>query len=133
MTSTPHIIDALHDLDLAADALEATPEPAALPEEPAPARRQPGRLIEVLVEGEEPYTVRVANRELLAYEKTAAKHREWPMPSPERPELGRHFQMTFCTFVAAKAAGRFGGTFEQWEKVLEDWNVAEDAPADPTR
>jgi hypothetical protein len=103
------------------------------PDEDVPTRRQPGQLIEVLVEGQDPYTVRVANRELIAYEKTAARHKEWPMPTQERPELGRHFQMTFCTFVAAKAAGRFEGTFELWEKVLEDWNVVRDVIADPTR
>lgn len=131
MTAAPHIIDALAALD------EPTFDPAQTtqhdPDFEAPARRQAGQLIEVLIEGQDPYTVRVANREVIAYEKTAARHREWPQPTADNPQLGRHFQMTFCTFAAAKRVGRFEGTFDQWCEVLEDWNVVTEAPADPTR
>lgn len=130
--SAPHIIDALHDLDRDLEA-EHTPQPDPVDAEPAPARRQPGQLVEVLVEGCDPYTVVVANREVIAYERTAAKHREWPVPTRENPGLGTHFQMTFCTFVAAKRAGRFDGTFDRWCEVLEDWNLVQDVAADPTR
>lgn len=100
----------------------------------APAARQPGKVYECWLEGEPaPFTVRVANRELIAYEKAAARHREWPAPSSDRPELGRHFQMTYCTYAAARRAGRFTGTFDQWQEVLIDWEPVAEAPADPTQ
>lgn len=97
------------------------------PAEP-PARRQPGRVVELFVENEEPYTVRIANRETIAYEKTAARHKEWP--SLER---GQHFAMTFMVWVAAKREGRTSTTFDQWQEALIDWEVVEQKPADPTR
>lgn len=101
--------------------------PIANPDE-APVRRQPGRLVELQVDGQDPYTVRITNRERIAYEKTAAKHPEWPSM-----DAGQHFTMTFVCWVAAKRAGRTDTTFEQWQDVLLDWDVVEDVPADPTR
>jgi hypothetical protein len=94
----------------------------------APPRRQPGRLVELFVEGEDPYRVRIANRETIAYEKTAAKHPEWPSLA-----AGQHFAMTFMVWVAAKRAGRTALTFEQWQDALVDWDIVTDVPADPTR
>jgi hypothetical protein len=79
MPQPPHLISALEQLD--------DDQPAALEVvEEAPARRQPGSLVEVFVEGEDPYTVRVTNRDRIAYEKTAARHKEWPAPG-ERPQF----------------------------------------------
>jgi hypothetical protein len=110
----PHLITALADLD----------EPA----EQAPARRQPGHLLELFVEGEDPYTVRVTNRDRIAYEKTAARHKEWPSW-----ETGRNFVMTFYAWSAARRAGRTTLTFDAWQDALEDYELIQDVPADPTR
>jgi hypothetical protein len=100
----------------------------AEPAEEVPAARQPGSLVELFVEGQAPYAVRVGNRELIAYEKAAARHKEWP---PR--ENGRHFAMTYCTWSAARRAGRTDATFEQWQELLEDYDIVQDVPADPTR
>jgi hypothetical protein len=111
----PHLISALEDLD----------GPATPPAE-APARRQPGLLIEVLVQGEDPYTVRITNPDRIAYEKTCARHKEWP-------QHGTSFAMTFLTWSAARRAGRTALTFDQWQDALEDWDKVDEVPADPTR
>jgi hypothetical protein len=113
----PHLISALADLD----------EQATPPAE-APARRQPGQLVEVFVQGEDPYTVRITNRDRIAYEKAAARHKEWPSPTD-----GRSFAMTFLTWNAARRDGRTGLTFDQWQDALEEWDVVAAAPVDPTR
>jgi hypothetical protein len=98
-------------------------------DEPAtPARRQPGARVEVFFDGEAPYIVVVDNRDRIAYEMTAARHKEWPSR-----DAGQHFAMTFCTWSAAKRTGRTQLTFEQWRTQLADWDVLEDVPADPTR
>lgn len=102
--------------------------PAEPLEDEVPERRQPGHVATLYVEGEEPYEVRITNRERIAYEKTAARHKEWPTM-----ETGRHFAMTFVCWAAAKRAGRTVLTFEQWQEVLEDWDTEGEAPADPTR
>jgi hypothetical protein len=119
--TTPHLISALEDLD--------DPAPAFRSEhEDAPARRQPGALVELFVEGEAPYIVRVTNRERIGYEKAAARHREWPAM-----EQGQHFAMTFVCWAAAKRAGHTSLTFEAFADVLEDYDVLDSEPADPTR
>jgi hypothetical protein len=104
-------------------ALTPVPEP-----DEAPARRQVGVLAEVFVEGEDRYELRITNRERLHYEKTAAKHKEWPSA-----ETGRFFHMTFVLWSAAKRAEKTALTFEQWQDALEDWNVLDEEAADPTR
>jgi hypothetical protein len=108
--------------------LNTPPQPDREPEPEAPARRQPGTMIEVHVEGEEPYEVHVTNRERLHYEKTAARHREWPSAAD-----GQSFAMTFVTWSAARRAERTALSFEQWQEALIDWFTVEDRPADPTR
>jgi hypothetical protein len=110
MPQPPHLISALEQLD------DDQPTALEVVEEEAPARRQPGSLVELFVEGEDPYTVRVTNRDRIAYEKTAARHKEWPAP-----ENGRSFVMTFLVWNAARRAGRTAVTFDQWQAVLEDW------------
>jgi len=95
----------------------------------APARRQPGQLVELFLAGRADVpVVRITNRERIAYEKTAARHREWPPL-----EIGKHFAMTFMCYVAAKRDGLFAGTFEGFCEALDDWEPIADEPADPTR
>lgn len=98
----------------------------------APARRQYGQLVEVVLENGTPdpdvFTLHVANPDRIRYEKTAAKHPEWPPLA-----IGRNFAMTFVTWAAAQRAGKTGLTFPQWEAALLDYDAIEDVPADPTR
>jgi hypothetical protein len=104
-------------------------EPEEQLEEEAPARRQPGILVELHVEGEpEPLHVRVTNRDRIALEKAAARHREWPA-AKDAP----NFAMTFVSWSAARRAGLTALTFEQWQEALEDYDVIGEEPADPTR
>lgn len=92
-----------------------------------PARRQPGELVEVILAGvAEPLTVRILNADRIRYEKTAARHSEWPTQ-------GRSFLMTFLTWAAAKRTGQTELTHAQWEQAVEDWDVIREVPADPTR
>jgi hypothetical protein len=141
MTAPHGIIDALEQLDQQAPAPavgwagETPPLPQLdEPDVEPPARRQPGNLVECWLEGaDEPFTVRVANRERIAYEKAAARHREWPHPTAENPEQGMHFAMTFCCWVAAQRAGLTSLTFAQWEDQLVDWELVKAVPADPTQ
>jgi hypothetical protein len=112
--------------------LNATdPRPGESPDEvaDAPVGRQPGQLVELFVEGTpEPFTVRVLNRDRIAYEKTAMRHREWPPI-----EHGQSHAMTFVTWCAARRLGLTELKFEAWETALEDWNVIGEQPSDPTR
>lgn len=110
------------------DALRVgAPGPGGLdPEAEVPARRQPGQLVEVLVEGEPLYTVRIVNRDRIAYEKAAVRHKEWPQNATS-------FTMTFLTWAAARREGKTTATFDRWQEVLEDFDVVAEAPADPTR
>lgn len=124
--TAPHIIDALAELDQHTQFDPGPHVPQAEPE--VPARRQPGTVVQLFVEGEEPYTVLITNRERLAYEKTAARHKEWPAM-----EVGRNFAMTFVCWSAARRAGHTALTFEQFCDVLLDYDEVKDAPADPTR
>jgi hypothetical protein len=94
----------------------------------APARRQPGQLVDLWLDGaDEPVTVRVTNRERIHYEKTAARHK-WPAPAE-----AQNLAMTFVCWSAAKRAGLTQSTYEQFEEALIDYDVIEAAPADPTR
>jgi hypothetical protein len=121
----PHLISALERLDdLDVDGHSPAPDP----EPEAPARRQPGQLIEVFVAGADPYpfTVRILNRDRIAYEKAAARHTEWP-------EKGRSFVMAFLTWSAARREQLTALSFEAWQTALEDWDGVQETPADPTR
>lgn len=100
----------------------------ALAVAPAPARRQPGHAAELWLENAtEPITVHITNRERIAYEKTAARHPEWPTM-----DQGQNFAMTFCCWAAAKRAGHTALGFDAFAEVLLDWDLIEE-PADPTR
>jgi hypothetical protein len=128
MTSTqqpPHLISALEDLDRDLDQNERD----VLEVIEAPKRRQPGALVEVwLVGDDEPFTVRITNQDHIARELTAARHKEWPSV-----DVGRNFAMTFLTWSAAKRAELTALNFDQWRTQLVDYNVIDEAPADPTR
>lgn len=128
MPQPPHLISALEDLDAGFDPGPHTPQPDEALEAAPPAHRQPGQLVEVFLEDADPYTVRITNRDRIAYEKTAARHKEWPAP-----ENGRSFVMTFLVWSAARRAGRTVLTFDQWQDALEDWEMVQAAPVDPTR
>jgi hypothetical protein len=108
----PHLITALQDLDT-----EAVPE-----------RRQPGHRFTVYVDGADPFEVRVTNRDRIAFEKAAAKHREWPAA-----QAAPNFAVTFLTWSAAKREQLTTLTFDQWQDALEDYDQVTEEPADPTR
>lgn len=103
-----------------------TPDPAAATDPPA--RRQAGTVFEVELEGHEPFTVTVDNRDRIRWEKTRGP-RGWPTA-----EEGQSFAMTFLTWASAKRVGHpLAGKFEDWEAQLLDWNMVKSAPSDPTR
>lgn len=120
MPNPPHLIDALAELP-------AGVEPEQVLEE-APARRQIGMLYAVDLEDDISFEVRVTNRDLIAWEKTKARHREWPS-QPEAP----FFATTFVVWNAAVRAGLTALRFEQFEQVCLDLNPVREVPADPTR
>jgi hypothetical protein len=91
-----------------------------------PARRQIGQRFEVHF-ADESFEVTVANPDRIAFERVQSS-RKWP-PAKEAQSLA----MTFVTWNAAKRAGSTTLTYEQWEATLLDWDLIEDAPADPTR
>lgn len=129
----PHLIDALEQLDEQLDSTssyrdETSDGPTVEDTTEAPARRQVGQLVEVFLEGADPYTVRITNRERIAYEKAAARHREWPPMA-----TGQNFAMTFVCWSAARRAGLTGLTFEAFADQLDDYEVVTETAADPTQ
>ncbi|MET0995456.1 MAG: hypothetical protein ABWY20_15850 [Mycobacterium sp.] len=102
-----------------------TPQTEAAP----PARRQVGSLIEVILDGREPFEVTVDNRDRIAWDKTSARHSEWPAAT------ARSFVMTFLTWNACRREQLIerAVTFEQFQELLLDWNEVEQTAADPTQ
>jgi len=94
----------------------------------APKHRQVGMFVDLDFEDGTSYRVRTVNRDRIAYEKAAAKHKEWP-----GLEQGPNFAMTFLCWHAARREGRTTLGFEQFAEVLEDYNTVREAVADPTR
>ena len=122
----PHLIDALADLD---EPLAPTaPAASDLYDPEPPARRQPGTLWAVDLEDGQALEVRTTNRDLIAWEKTKARHREWPT-NQEAPI----FASTFVVWSAARRDGMTSLTFDQFAEACVDLNVIGDEPADPTR
>lgn len=109
------LIDALADLD--------TP-----PDTDAPARRLPGQRVDVYLEDGSTCTVRVGTRERIAFERTAARHRDWPAA-----EAAPLFVMSFCLWSAATRAQETALSFDAWTTAVIDWDVIAEDPADPTR
>lgn len=116
--TTPHLINALEQLDELAPA-----------DVEAPARRQLGTLWHVHLDGgDTPLEVRTTNRDMIAWEKTRARHREWPS-SDDAPI----FATTFVVWNAAKRAGLTALTFEQFTDAAVELERITEEPADPTR
>jgi len=122
----PHLIGALADLDEPAPLAPLDDLYADEPE--APARRQPGTVWAVDLEDGQALEVRTTNRDLIAWEKTKARHREWPT-SDDAPI----FATTFVVWSAARRDGMTSLTFDQFAEACIDLNVIGDEPADPTR
>lgn len=118
----PHLITALEDLD--------APPPLVddVDDLEAPARRQPGTLWRVEFEDGGQLEVRATNRDMIAWEKTKARHREWPT-SEDAPV----FATTFVVWNAARRAGLSVLTFDQFADAVADLTAVKDEPADPTR
>lgn len=126
----PHLIDALADLDeplAPAYEVGALPPDAGAFDEP-PARRQPGTVWGVELEDGQQLEVRTTNRDLIAWEKTRARHREWP-DSSDAPI----FATTFVIWAAARRDGMTSLTFDQFVEACVDFEKIAEAPADPTR
>jgi hypothetical protein len=117
----PHLISALADLDDAPPAFSSE-------HDEAPARRQPGDVFDVYLEGGEVLEVRAANRDVIAWEKTKARHKEWPAAA-DAPI----FATTFVIWNAAKRAGLTSLTFDAFADAVVDFDKVRDEPADPTR
>lgn len=118
----PHLISALADLD------DAPPPFSSEQEEEAPARRQPGDVFDVYLDDGQVLEVRAANRDVIAWEKTRARHKDWPTAA-EAPI----FATTFVIWNAAKRAGLTSLTFDQFTDAVIDFDKVRDEPADPTR
>lgn len=118
--TTPHLIGALADLDERSEMNIDEPE--------VPARRQHGARFAVYLDGAADLEVTVDNRDRIAYEMTAARHKEWPTP-----ERGQHFAMTFCLWSAAKRTQQTALPFEAWRVQMVDYDLLSEVPADPTR
>ena len=120
MTST--ITDDSITQNTDAERSELNAEPVEVPR-----RRQVGQHVEVFLESGESFVVHVANPDRIAYEKVAAKHK-WA-PAAEAQNLA----MTFVCWSAAKRAGLTTMPYEQWERVLLDYELVAEEAADPTR
>jgi len=97
----------------------------------APARRQHGKKFAFYLDtpdGEAEHEVLITNRERLHFERTAAKHPDWPSPAN-----GQNFAMTFCIWSAAKRAGLTAATFDEFAEAMIDYDLLDEVPADPTR
>lgn len=131
--------DAMHEPDSYAPptvdgpALElaaGTPVRELATEDDSDTRRVPGKRTRVLLEGHEPFEVRVDNRDYLRWDKTAPRQK-WG--------AGQDVPFLFGTFLAWSAAVRAGLTTLKWEQfsaiALEVENVKEEDEdlAGPTR
>ena len=87
----------------------------------------PGMLTRVVLEGREPFTVRVTNRDYLAWDKTSQRQKPvWK--ADETPFLFA----TFLAWSAARRAGEFDGYFDAFAEVCEEIDQR-DVVTDPTK
>jgi hypothetical protein len=93
---------------------------------PPAERTLPGILVRCQLAGGEDFTVRVSNRELVAWDMTRGT-RQWPSASE-----ARFLFLTFVTWKAATREGLTAFTFEQWSEAVEDLEEAEADDARPT-
>lgn len=108
--------------DTAADDTE-TPSPAPLAKTD---RVLPGQLVDVHFDTDS-FRVRVTNRDRIAYEKTAPRHKWQPMGDAP------NFAMTYMTWSAAKRDGQTELTFDQWQAELADYDIVRDDVTFPTQ
>jgi len=94
--------------------------------QPAGERTLPGIYVRAQLAGGEDFTVRVSNRELVAWDMTRGK-RQWPAQA-DAPIL----HLTFVTWKAAVREGLTAFTFEQWSDAVENLDHVGDAEARPT-
>lgn len=92
-----------------------------------PARRQPGQVFLIQLDGVEPFEVTVDNRDRVRWEKTRGP-RGWPTAAE-----AQSLCMTFLTWAAARRTNQTALKFEQWEAQLLEWDHVQDAPSDPTQ
>lgn len=105
-----------------------TPLPTALVDlgnEPAE-RTLPGSYVRVQLADGADFTVRISNRELVAWDMTRQK-RQWPLASE-----ARFLCMTFCAWKAATREGATSLTWEQWSDAVEDIEDVASDDAHPT-
>jgi hypothetical protein len=88
-----------------------------------PARRLPGRRTRITFPDGREVVVRITNRELVLWDKTAPRHKWGAVDSA--PFLAQ----SFTTWAAARRSEVFDGTFDVWNG-LELW--LEDLPEDST-
>jgi len=87
-------------------------------------RTLPGIHVRAQLAGGEDFTVRVSNRELVAWDMTRGK-RQWPSASE-----ARFLFLTFVTWKAATREGLTAFTFEQWSDAVEDLEQVDDEDVD---
>lgn len=93
----------------------------------------PGKRCTVTLDGQQPFTVRITNRDYIAWDMTAPK-RQWGKAA-DVPFLAG----TFMAYTAAKREGKTTLKWEQWkDAVVELVNEAEDVddvvrPTQPDR
>lgn len=90
-------------------------------------RTLPGAHVRVQLADGADITVRVSNRELVAWDMTRGK-RDWPPASD-----ARFLFLTFCAWKAATREKATALTWEQWQESVEDIEEAGEAETGPTR
>ena len=106
----PHLIDALEQLD------DVSPH------------RQLGTHWRVYLEDGTTLDARSTNRDMIAWERTKARHKEWPT-NQDAPI----FATTFVVWNALRRTGSTALTFDQFTEVAVELEKVDDSPADPTR
>jgi hypothetical protein len=85
----------------------------------------PGQLVQVTLADAAPFTVRVTNREYVAWDKTAIKHKWSPQNQP-------FLFASFLAFAGARREGLYVGTFDAFLEACEDVTELKAEATDPT-
>ena len=87
----------------------------------------PGMYTQVTLEGQEPFTVRVTNRDYLAWDKTSVRQKPvW------KADVSPFLFATFLAWSAARREGKFDGYFDAFAEVCDDIDQRA-VLTDPTR
>jgi hypothetical protein len=89
-------------------------------------RTLPGTIVRVQLADGSDFSVRVSNRELVAWDMTRAK-RSWPLANE-----ARFLCMTFCAWKAATREGKTTLGWDAWQDAVEDIEEAGEVEARPT-